>query len=107
MIISKINEYPPFRFGKYFSDHMSFTLYVPFQANLIINQKVWLNFRKSNLYSIVLLSSIDWNLLLSNSTYINNMFNIFYNTLYNIINDNVPAHKHIKNKKSIQNIFYV
>ena len=28
------------------------------------------------------------------------MFNIFYNTLYNIINDNVPAYKHIKNKKT-------
>ena len=24
------------------------------------------------------------------------MFNIFYNTLYNISNDNVPAYKHIK-----------
>ena len=56
-----------------------------------------LHFRKSHLYSIQQsLFSIDWNLLLSNSTDINN---IFYNTLYNIINDNVPAYKHIKNIK--------
>ena len=34
------------------------------------------------------------------------MFNIFFNTLFNSINDNVPAYKHIK-KKGIQNIFYV
>ena len=101
MIISKINECPPFGFGKYISDHISFSFSLPFQANLKINQKVGLNFRKSNLYSIhQSLSSIDWNLLLSNSTDINNMFNIFYNTLYNIINDNVPAYKHIKNKKT-------
>ena len=101
MIISEINECPPFGFGKYISDHISFSFSLPFQANLKINQKVGLNFRKSNLYSIhQYLSSIDWNLLLSNSTDINNMFNIFYNTLYNIINDNVPAYKHIKNKKT-------
>ena len=101
MIISKINECPPFGFGKYISDHISFSFSLPFQAHLKINQKVGLNFRKSNLYSIhQSLSSIDWNLLLSNSTDINNMFNIFYNTLYNIINDNVPAYKHIKNKKT-------
>ena len=103
MIISKINECPPFGFGKYISDHISFSFSLPFQANLKINQKVGLNFRNSNLYSIhKSLSSIDWNLLLSNSTDINNMFNIFYNTLYNIINDNVPAYKHIKNKKTYQ-----
>ena len=98
MIISKINECPPFGFGKYISDHISFSFSLPFQANLKINQKVGLNFRKSNLYSIhQSLSSIDWNLLLSNSTDINNMFNIFYNTLYNIINDNVPAYKLLMN----------
>ena len=90
MIISKINECPPFGFGKYISDHISFSFSLPFQANLKINQKV----------DHQSLSSIDWNLLLSNSTDINNMFNIFYNTLYNIINDNVPAYKHIKNKKT-------
>ena len=28
------------------------------------------------------------------------MFNIFFNTLFNIINDNVPAYKHIKKKVS-------
>ena len=31
------------------------------------------------------------------------MFNIFYNTLYNIINDNFPAYKNIKNNKTYPN----
>ena len=108
MIISKINECPPFGFGKYISDHISFSFSLPFQANLKINQKVGLNFRKSNLYSIhQSLSSIDWNLLLSNSTDINNMFNIFYNTLYNILMIMFQLINISKIKKRIQNIFYV
>ena len=53
MIISKINECPPFGFGKYISDHISFSFSLPFQANLKINQKVGLNFRKSNLYTSI------------------------------------------------------
>ena len=32
------------------------------------------------------------------------MFNILYNTLYNIINDNVLAHNYTKNKKNIPKI---